>query len=336
MVGGLSRKRSSVKEEKIGPSGFEVTVLQAKNVPQKPVLAIRAGNVLRHADVAVDTPFRVPVPDVREGCRLNVHLYQRLGTQHIKDTDEPESVCSVPVQLPGGIFSQVKLRIRRGREVASSSASSSDIEEYLQTHQLEGHVQKLIEIVLQTQPADPYRRMVEELQSIRKKTSAMVAKVPAPPSEPCPKTRPSALKSTSRLRLSESSQMSQPLPITQTAIEPELTNRQAARATVEHVIQHIAENASCTLSSSRENRVSDAGYGDTDSTNQRMINYQVRRMVFESCFRWETRLSGFYRACTSDFSDASFRGDSEAKALLTRWIRMTIFSRVSSECNNLS
>lgn len=184
---------------------MEFTVLDAQNTPKKPVIVVRVGTALRHAELALNTPFHVPSRG-QEDSTVKVSLYEQLGTQTIPDADEPESMCNVPVRAPDGRCTQVKLRIRRGKDqsLADAKRSQVGVEAYLNTHQLEARLQSLFEIVLKKQPQDPYRCMIEELQKARDPGSggqrtdaadasaATIPKAPVAPAEPPPKNaRPS-------------------------------------------------------------------------------------------------------------------------------------------------
>jgi len=173
-------------------------VLEAQNMPKKPVVAIRLGGSLRHVDMALNTPFNVPVHGLQDN-RIKVSLYEQLGTQTIPDAaDELESEISVPVRSPDGSCSQVKLKVRRGQPSTGPNfrTSSIDIEDYLSHHQLEARMQSLFEIVLKQQPQDPYRCMIEELQRVKKSgegpalsladAKSSCAKTPSAPAGPPP------------------------------------------------------------------------------------------------------------------------------------------------------
>lgn len=145
-------------------------MLEAQNMPKKTVVAIRMGGSLRHVDMALNTPFNVPVHGLQDN-RIKVSLYEQLGTQIIPDAaDELESEVTVPVRSPDGACSQVKLKVRRGQDLSTGPnfrTSSIDVEDYLGHHQLEARMQSLFEIVLKQQPQDPYRCMIEELQRVK-------------------------------------------------------------------------------------------------------------------------------------------------------------------------
>lgn len=198
---------------------MEVTVLEAHNAPKKPVVEFRAGTgstSLRHAQLALDTPFHVPF-DRLQDSQIKVSLYTQLGTQTIPDADELESVCNVPVRTPDGKCSQVKLHIRR--QVATGlnfKSSNAGVEDYLNHHQLEARIQSLFEMVLKKQPRNPYRCMIEELQQLKQAgedtacpsdelAQSSVPKVPVAPAEAPPKNaRPSPAAKTRNLKPSES------------------------------------------------------------------------------------------------------------------------------------
>lgn len=193
-------------------------MLDAQNSPKKPVIAIRAASSLRHVELAVNSPFHVPLHGLQDG-RVKVSLYDQLGTQVIPDADQAESFCNVPVRAADGTCSQVRLRVRRGKEPTMPNFKSSTIgvEDYLNHHQLEARIQSLFETVLKKQPQDPYRCMIEELRKVKSQgdeaecapgdtqtpdragtasasasaAPAAVPKAPVAPAEPCPKSRPS-------------------------------------------------------------------------------------------------------------------------------------------------
>jgi len=183
-------------------------VLEAQNMPKKPVVAIRMGGSLRHVDMALNTPFNVPVHGLQDN-RIKVSLYEQLGTQIIPDAaDELESEVTVPVRSPDGACSQVKLKVRRGQDLSTGPnfrTSSIDVEDYLGHHQLEARMQSLFEIVLKQQPQDPYRCMIEELQRVKKSgegaplsltdAKSSSAKTPSAPVGPPPaNARPRPMK----------------------------------------------------------------------------------------------------------------------------------------------
>jgi len=202
---------------------MEVTVLDVQNTPKRPVIVVRVGSALRHAELAVNAPFNVPSRGLEDSC-VKVSLYERLGTQTIPDAEEPESICNVPIRTPDGKCSQVKLQIRRGQNGVSGSAknladakrNNEGVEAYLNTHQLEARLQGLFEIVLKKQPLDPYRCMIEELQKARGPTqakepaseeasAALVPKAPVAPAEPRPQNaRPSPAAKARNIKPSES------------------------------------------------------------------------------------------------------------------------------------
>jgi len=197
---------------------MEVTILDVQNTPKRPVIAIRVGSALRHAELALNTPFNVPSRGVQDSC-VKVSLYERLGTQTIPDAEEPESICNVPIRAPDGKCSQVKLQIRRGQSgvsLADAKRNNEGVEAYLNTHQLEARLQGLFEIVLKKQPLDPYRCMIEELQKARSPPQAKepapaeasatpVPKAPVAPAEPRPQNaRPSPAAKARNIKPSES------------------------------------------------------------------------------------------------------------------------------------
>jgi hypothetical protein len=269
-------------QKRSSPPGVEVTVLNAQNVPQKPVLGIRVGSALRHVDLNVNAPFRIAARDVQDCSRVNVSLYQQLGTQQILDVDETESICSVPVRVQDGGFSQVKLRIRRGRLVPTNFLGTpADFDDYFGAHQLEAHLQRLFELVLKTQPADPYQCMIEELRKIKEKDVAAKGtrspKVPVAPSSEAPaRPRPSALKCRSKMRLSESQEFghfSGPFsPLYMPRSVRDATNREIAHEIMRSAVQRFCKITPVRYWTLGERHIKRA-YG-TDAA------YYARRLVF--------------------------------------------------------
>lgn len=144
----------------------------------------------------LNKPFQVPLHGMEDN-RIEVSLFEQLGTQTIPDADEVESVCNVPIRNPNGKCSQVKLRVRRGQQRAfPGGKGAAGVEDYLNQHQLEARIQSLFELVLKKQPENPYRFMIQELRKDRPAasgdSSSMVPKVPMAPSGPRPaNARPS-------------------------------------------------------------------------------------------------------------------------------------------------
>lgn len=343
-VGQIVRRPGSAIPERFTPCGVEVTVLHAQNVPQKPVLAIRAGDALRHVDLNLNAPFRVPVRDFKDGGSVNVSLYQQLGTQQILDVDEPESICSVPVRIEDGVFSQVKLRVRRGRPVPSSNilGSPADSDDYLSSHQLEAHIQRLFEIVLKTQPDDPYQCMLEELRKIKEKDvtekGPRPPKAPLPPSsEPPSKSRPSAFKSRSKQRLSESSSQDSASLDPQIASSLALVNREVTNLEIAHEIMRVVLQRTCkhtSLQPTSPRWIS----GEKDEKRSFGVQacYYVKRLVFKACARTMIP-DGQSRLSLGDAFDMMFEQSpdlherrQEAKSL-SRLIRLETFYKAALE-----
>jgi len=161
-------------------SGMEITVVQASDVPSKPVLALRAGLARRQAKLELEKPFEVACPD-HPNATVEVTLFQQLASQVLPS--EPEALCSVPVRRPDGAASQVKLRVRRKGSVtnAAPQEASAAAKDYLEQHQLQQRIQDMIQEVLHAQPRDPYRFMLEQLRKERGLDAAVATQqVPVP------------------------------------------------------------------------------------------------------------------------------------------------------------
>lgn len=162
---------------------MEVTVLEARGPPSRPVLAVSSGAVRRQAKLQVNQPFVIPHPRGRP-CNIEVSLFQQLACQQVlppaADSAEEGDVCSIPVRKPDGGACQVKLKLSRSdnpsKKLAPKAAEpvkckTLDEEEealktrqYLEQHQLQYCIQGLIQDVLQEQPIDPYKYMLRQLR----------------------------------------------------------------------------------------------------------------------------------------------------------------------------
>eukprot|EP00929_Paragymnodinium_shiwhaense_P095492 TRINITY_DN5665_c0_g1_i1.p1 TRINITY_DN5665_c0_g1~~TRINITY_DN5665_c0_g1_i1.p1 ORF type:complete len:329 (+),score=84.62 TRINITY_DN5665_c0_g1_i1:106-1092(+) len=163
---------------------MEVTVLEAQGPPSRPVLAVSSGAVRRQAKLQVNQPFVIPHP--RGKSSIEVSLFQQLACQVLPESACDEAVCSIPVRRPDGGSSQVKLRLSRSDSLPAKEAKPSPLpsppveqfpskppvedeeaartRQYLEQHQLQYCIQGLIQDVLQEQPTDPYRYMLQQLR----------------------------------------------------------------------------------------------------------------------------------------------------------------------------
>jgi hypothetical protein len=153
---------------------MEVTVLEAANLPNRPVMAIHAGSVRRQAKLEVNSPFVIPHPGAQCGS-VEVSVFQQIASQVLLCDNPSESVCSIPVSSRDGTSSLVQLRVRRG-DAALSAISADKVKpgsaedsigmtrDYLDHHQLQQCIQKLIQDVLRVQPDNPYKYMLEQLR----------------------------------------------------------------------------------------------------------------------------------------------------------------------------
>jgi len=153
---------------------MEFTVLDAFNVPPKPVLAVHTGTVRRQVKLEVNQPFTVPDPGSKSAA-VEVSVFQQLASQLLPDEGKAETTCAVPVRRPDGTASQVKLRIKRGNGDTATAGNGVSPEEdslaftkdYLDSHHLQQRVQGLIQDVLREQPLDPYRYMLNQLRKVQ-------------------------------------------------------------------------------------------------------------------------------------------------------------------------
>lgn len=161
---------------------MEVTVLETKNTPATPVLAVQVGaSPLRQAGLEVGRPFLVPRSGEGAELPVEVVLFNQMANAALPDGCT-ETSCSVPVKKPDGSSGEVKLSVRR---TAPKSGAAADAtvgpkpgNDYLDKHGLTEKVQGLIEEVLRDQPDDPFRFMLDRL---RKSKEPLVPKPPDGP-----------------------------------------------------------------------------------------------------------------------------------------------------------
>eukprot|EP00927_Polykrikos_kofoidii_P053635 TRINITY_DN48226_c0_g1_i1.p1 TRINITY_DN48226_c0_g1~~TRINITY_DN48226_c0_g1_i1.p1 ORF type:complete len:409 (+),score=54.87 TRINITY_DN48226_c0_g1_i1:99-1325(+) len=143
---------------------MEVTVVEAQGPPSRPVLAMHTGSVRRQAKMEVNQPFILPHPG-EMGCSVDVALFQELASHTLRNACQAEVVCKIPVRKPDGGTSQVKLLVRPS--VAASLPRRVDDtsgKDYIDQHNMQSHIQSLIQDVLRDQPGDPYKYMLEQLK----------------------------------------------------------------------------------------------------------------------------------------------------------------------------
>lgn len=155
-------------------SAMEFTILDAFNVPPKPVLAVHTGTVRRQVKLEVNQPFTVPDPGSKT-APVEVSVFQQLASQLLPDEGKPETTCAIPVRRPDGTATQVKLKIKTGSGGTASTGNGASPEDdslaftkdYLDSHHLQQRVQGLIQDVLREQPLDPYRYMLNQLRKVQ-------------------------------------------------------------------------------------------------------------------------------------------------------------------------
>eukprot|EP00930_Biecheleria_cincta_P092910 TRINITY_DN8299_c0_g1_i3.p1 TRINITY_DN8299_c0_g1~~TRINITY_DN8299_c0_g1_i3.p1 ORF type:complete len:208 (+),score=42.95 TRINITY_DN8299_c0_g1_i3:59-625(+) len=151
-------------------AALEFICLEAKNLPPKPVLAVKTGSVRRQVKLEVNHPFVVPEPG-SSSVQVELALFQQLASQLLPDEGTAETTCAIPVRRPDGTASQVKLSIHRGASAASKAATEDDTlgvtKDFLNQHHLHRRVQGLIQDVLREQPQDPYRYMLTQLRKVQ-------------------------------------------------------------------------------------------------------------------------------------------------------------------------
>lgn len=305
------------------------------------MLAIQAGGALRHVDLAVNQPFTLPNQGLQDG-RVKVSLYQQLGTQVVQEADEPEFYCNVPVRSLNGSVSQVKLRLRRNGRGADSQASTVGIDEYLSKHQLEQCIQNLFEDVLRKQPEDPYRCMIAQLRKLqgdkggrKPAVEEVSSKKPAPPAEPCPKSRPSpAAKGRSMKQpstevdgpsdtgMKQSTSLGAERQNARQAGAQQLTNMMVSHEVARMVIRKIGLSLvkeSSSMSGLRQGLRADASKA---SAAQEAIFFTVSLAMQGAYVRLQARALGLVGGghCTSDDICAPFKAKDESASMAARYV----------------
>lgn len=150
-------------------AAMDVTIVEAANVPSKPVVALHVGTVRRQVRMEVNRTFQVPHPGSEAAVQMT--LFQQITSQALLlDDGEKESMCSIKVPGATGEASGSEVQLRVRRCDPSSYGKSpicdklEDAREYLVKHQLQQRIQSLIQDVLKAQPDDPYGFMLQSLK----------------------------------------------------------------------------------------------------------------------------------------------------------------------------
>jgi len=176
-------------------------VIEGTNLPARPVLAMHCGNVKRQAALSVNTPLELPKPDGASTMQLS--LLSQLNTLTLPQGNGKDGVeCSIPVTKLDGQETEVKLRLRDPL-CSSTSKTVAPVnqvvaaQEYLAAHNLQSHLQNMIQDVLREQPENPYRYMLGSLKAMRdarkvkvkaEKDEATAPLVPRAPAGPPPES----------------------------------------------------------------------------------------------------------------------------------------------------
>mmetsp|Transcript_39849 Transcript_39849/g.109677 ORF Transcript_39849/g.109677 Transcript_39849/m.109677 type:complete len:387 (-) Transcript_39849:206-1366(-) len=158
---------------------MEVTILEACDAPDRPVLSLTMGRAHHQQPLEVGRSFLLPQPAAQD-ARVRVDLLQQIGGEFLRLDGAPASVCSIPIQGPDGLGTAVKLRVRcspdvgdllsapdtRSPPATSSSAGSLD-DERQQRDRFIVPVQWVMRSLLDARPAEPYRFMLEQLRAMR-------------------------------------------------------------------------------------------------------------------------------------------------------------------------
>lgn len=195
---------------------MEVTVLEVRNPPARPVLSLRMGPAQQQAHLEVNRPIMLPHPGPQH-APVEVGLFQQLASEVLPDSDGAEAVCSIPIRHLDGSATQVKLRVRRASKSPGVSPASSPASSALhrsvsrkrtgpkedERDRLLQWIHGLVQDVLREQPVDPCRFMLQQLRKGQETTPKTQradltpspssttdgrhdSKSPRPPDRPCP------------------------------------------------------------------------------------------------------------------------------------------------------
>lgn len=153
-------------------STMEVTILDAANLPPQAVLVINTGSIRGQVKLQVNQPFVLTSPD--SSSAVEVSLFQQIATQHMVDEGKNKAHCSIPFQRADGVDSQVELQIRREQQASNGTTHCPPNKDmvgvvtgYLSKHKLTEKFENLIQDVLQEQPDDPFKCMLDALKRAR-------------------------------------------------------------------------------------------------------------------------------------------------------------------------
>lgn len=172
----------------LGAHEMEFTVVNASNLPPKPILAVHAGSVRRQMKLEMNHPFVLPNPG--EKTSVEVSVFQQLASQLLPEDGKEETKCTIPVRRPDGTPTQVRLEIRRDGS-QEEPKDGQCIQTYLEEHKVQQRIQSLIQEVLREAPEDPYKFMLQHLREIQAATPRHVRSEveplqPHPPDQPKP------------------------------------------------------------------------------------------------------------------------------------------------------
>lgn len=163
-------------------------MVNASNLPPKPILAVHAGSVRRQMKLEMNHPFVLPNPG--EKTSVEVSVFQQLASQLLPEDGKEETKCTIPVRRPDGTPTQVRLEIRRDGS-QEEPKDGQCIQTYLEEHKVQQRIQSLIQEVLREAPEDPYKFMLQHLREIQAATPRHVRSEveplqPHPPDQPKP------------------------------------------------------------------------------------------------------------------------------------------------------
>lgn len=184
---------------------MEVTVLEADNVPDRPLLDVRMGPSRQRAPLEVHRTVALPDPG-SPGVPVEVGLFERLSSQTLPVQEHGTREVQIPVRSRDGLETQVRLRVRSSApaerfadEVASVAsgprrsplgssqasllhtlgASSSMPREDEDMDRVLDWFQGMMGDVMREQPGDPLAFMLQKLRQRKEETTAQLADIAA-------------------------------------------------------------------------------------------------------------------------------------------------------------
>lgn len=169
---------------------MEVSLFEAKGLPEGSVLSVRAGNTRRQAPIPLQGPLRFPsLPFNAKQFKLDIMRTLGSAKCEIKAAKELESY-SVLIDMPDGDQARIGFSVREQPNLCGKRASElkqvdknqdgadadptmasaekawagSDTRTYAREHNIPNFVQEMLQMVLREKPDAPFTVMAEYLQ----------------------------------------------------------------------------------------------------------------------------------------------------------------------------